>query len=72
MDKLKKSEIEPNLACIRQTLGLPDTVELIPFFGTERHGTRRAAWVYYARRINEIGERCAAPFFYIAKPDILC
>ena len=31
MDKLKKSEIEPNLACIRQTLTLPETVELIPF-----------------------------------------
>lgn len=31
MDKLKKSEIEPNLACIRETLTLPGTVELIPF-----------------------------------------
>ena len=31
LDKLKKSEVEPNLACIRQTLGLPDVVELIPF-----------------------------------------
>ena len=31
LDKLKKSEIEPNLACIRQTLSLPDTVALIPF-----------------------------------------
>ena len=31
MDKLKKSEIEPNLACIRETLTLPETVELIPF-----------------------------------------
>ena len=31
MDKLKKSEIEPNLACIRQTLTLPEDVQLIPF-----------------------------------------
>lgn len=31
MDKLKKSEIEPNLACIRQTLSLPESVQLIPF-----------------------------------------
>ena len=31
MDKLKKSEIEPNLACIRETLTLPETVELISF-----------------------------------------
>lgn len=31
MDKLKKSEIEPNLACIRETLTLPETVELIAF-----------------------------------------
>ena len=31
MDKLKKSEIEPNLACIRQTLALPEAVQLIPF-----------------------------------------
>ena len=31
MDKLKKSEIEPNLACIRETLALPETVALIPF-----------------------------------------
>ena len=31
LDKLKKSEIEPNLALIRQTLTLPDEVPLIPF-----------------------------------------
>ena len=31
LDKLKKSEIEPNLALIRQTLALPDEVPLIPF-----------------------------------------
>ena len=31
LDKLKKSEIEPNLALIRQTLSLAETVLLIPF-----------------------------------------
>lgn len=30
LDKLKKSEIEPNLARIRTTLDLPETVEVIP------------------------------------------
>ena len=31
LDKLKKSQIEPALALIRETLELPDTVPLIPF-----------------------------------------
>lgn len=31
LDKLKKSEIEPNLAQIRATLELPDQVPVIPF-----------------------------------------
>lgn len=31
LDKLKKSEIEPNLALIRETLALPDEVEVVPF-----------------------------------------
>lgn len=31
LDKLKKSEIEPNLALIRQTLTLPEDAQLIPF-----------------------------------------
>lgn len=31
LDKLKKSEIEPNLALIRQTLDLPEGVLLLPF-----------------------------------------
>ncbi len=31
LDKLKKSEIEPNLALIRETLALPETVKVIPF-----------------------------------------
>lgn len=31
LDKLKKSEIEPNLALIRETLELPDNIKVIPF-----------------------------------------
>lgn len=31
LDKLKKSEIEPNMQRIRETLGLDDTMPLIPF-----------------------------------------
>jgi GTP-binding protein len=31
LDKLKKSEIEPNLALIRETLTLPEDTRLIPF-----------------------------------------
>lgn len=31
LDKLKKSEIEPNLSTIRQVLNLPDTCPVIPF-----------------------------------------
>jgi GTP-binding protein len=38
LDKLKKSEIEPNLALIRQTLGLPETVPVIPFSAEKGQG----------------------------------
>ena len=31
LDKCKKSEIEGNLACIRETLGLPEDCAVIPF-----------------------------------------
>ncbi len=31
LDKLKKSELEPNMALIRQTLDLPEETKLIPF-----------------------------------------
>ena len=40
-DKLKKSEIEPNLACIRATLLLPDDAVLLPF--SAEKGTGREA-----------------------------
>ena len=38
LDKLKKSEIEPNLALIRETLGLPDEVPVIPFSAEKGQG----------------------------------
>ena len=38
LDKLKKSEIEPNLALIRETLALPDEVLLIPFSAEKGQG----------------------------------
>ncbi len=38
LDKLKKSEIEPNLALIRATLTLPDDVRIIPFSAEKGQG----------------------------------
>jgi len=38
LDKLKKSEIEPNLARIRETLELPEDVVLIPFSAEKGQG----------------------------------
>ena len=38
LDKLRKSEIEPNLARIRETLGLPDDVKVIAFSAEKGDG----------------------------------
>ena len=38
LDKLRKSEIEPNMAHIRETLGLPDSVKVIPFSAEKGEG----------------------------------
>ena len=38
LDKLRKRDIEPNLALIRQTLGLPETVEIIAFSAEKGDG----------------------------------
>lgn len=38
IDKLKKSEIVPNLALIRETLSLPETVPVIPFSAEKGDG----------------------------------
>ena len=38
MDKLKKSELEPNLKTIREDLELPDTCPIIPFSAEKGNG----------------------------------
>ena len=38
MDKLKKSELEPNLKTIREDLNLPDTCPVIPFSAEKGNG----------------------------------
>ena len=38
MDKLKKSELEPNLKTIREDLNLPDSVPVIPFSAEKGNG----------------------------------
>ena len=38
LDKLKKSEIEPNMQQIRETLALPEEVLLIPFSAEKGQG----------------------------------
>lgn len=38
MDKLKKSELEPNLKTIREDLELPDSVPVIPFSAEKGNG----------------------------------
>ena len=38
LDKLKKSEIEPNLELIRRTLELPEEIILIPFSAEKGQG----------------------------------
>lgn len=38
LDKLKKSQIEPNMACIRETLELPEEVIVIPFSAEKGEG----------------------------------
>ena len=38
MDKLKKSELEPNLVTIREDLGLPETTRIIPFSAEKGNG----------------------------------
>ena len=38
LDKLKKSEIEPNMARIRETLQLPDDVVILPFSAEKGNG----------------------------------
>ena len=51
LDKLKKSEVEPNLRCIRETLKLPEDVKLIPF--SAEKGTGREELVREIRNSME-------------------
>lgn len=52
LDKLKKSEIEPNLQCIRETLELDDDVKVIPFSATKGEG-RVALLAHISERVGE-------------------
>ena len=52
LDKLKKSEIEPNLARIRETLGLDDTVPVIPFSAEKGEGRP----ILLEMVLNHVGE----------------
>ena len=38
LDKLKKSEVEPNMALIRRTLELDESVRIIPFSAEKGQG----------------------------------
>ena len=48
LDKLKKSEIEPNMAQIREVLELPDEVEIIPFSAEKGTGRQELLNVIFA------------------------
>lgn len=48
LDKLKKKEVEPNLAQIRQTLELGDDVKLIPFSAEKGTGRQELLNVIFA------------------------
>ena len=48
LDKLKKSQIEPNLQQIRQTLELDESVELIPFSAEKGTGRQELLNVIFA------------------------
>ena len=47
LDKLKKSEIEPNLRLIRETLGLDENVRLIPFSAENGQGREELLQVLF-------------------------
>jgi GTP-binding protein len=52
MDKLKKSELEPNLKCIREDLELPEDVPVIPFSAEKGNG-REELVEYILQAVNE-------------------
>ena len=48
LDKLKKSQIEPNLQEIRQTLELDESVQLIPFSAEKGTGRQELLNLIFA------------------------
>ena len=52
MDKLKKSELEPNLKCIREDLELPEDVPVIPFSAEKGNGREELVRLV----LNAVGE----------------
>ena len=52
MDKLKKSELEPNLVTIRQDLELPEECPIIPFSAEKGNG-REELVKYILQAVNE-------------------
>lgn len=48
LDKLKKSEIQPNLQCIRDTLALPESTHVIPFSAEKGTGREELVQVLLA------------------------
>jgi GTP-binding protein len=48
LDKLKKSEIEGNLLRVRETLGLPDEVPVIPFSAEKGDGKQELLDLIFA------------------------
>ncbi|MDO5142647.1 MAG: ribosome biogenesis GTP-binding protein YihA/YsxC [Eubacteriales bacterium] len=56
LDKIKKSQLEGNLAVIRQTLLLPETVPVVPFSAEKGIGRDEVLELIYAQmRKDEVG-----------------
>ena len=56
LDKLKKSEIEPNLLRIRSTLQLDDSVKVIPFSAEKKIGRRELYFLVTGEEAPEDGK----------------
>ena len=58
LDKLKAREIEPNLACIRETLRLGEQTPLLPFSAEKGPAERPLCAPYLTRSAKD----CGLPF----------
>lgn len=56
LDKLKKREIEPNLACIREVLSLSDDTVLLPFSAEKGTGREQLVGLIEAAARGELAE----------------